>query len=63
MKRNGVALKTGKLVLGERRLSTSVTLPSDAGDGVYLVKHKACWADRTCDDGQVGLNVDSRMGM
>ncbi len=61
--RNGVALETGKLVLGEKMLSMSVMLPSDAGDGVYLVKYKACWADGTCDDGQFGFQVDSKMGM
>jgi methionine-rich copper-binding protein CopC len=61
--RDGVALKIGKPVIDEKMLSMSVTLPSDAGDGVYLVKYKACWAGGTCDDGQFGFKVDSKMGM
>ena len=61
--KDGVALKTGKLMLDGKMLSMSVTLPSDAGDGVYLVKYTACSADKTCDNGQFGFQVDSKAGM
>ena len=61
--KDGVMLKTGMLLLDAKMLSMSVTLPSDAGNGVYLVKYKACWADKTCDDGQFGFQVDAKAGM
>ena len=61
--KDGVALKTGKVMLDGKMLSMSITLPSDAGDGVYLVKYTACSADKTCDNGQFGFKVDSKAGM
>jgi methionine-rich copper-binding protein CopC len=61
--KDGVILKTGKLMLDAKMLSMSVTLPSEAGDGVYLVKYTACSADKTCDNGQFGFQVDSKAGM
>lgn len=53
----------GKVMLGERKLSMSAPLPKDAGDGLYVVKYKACWPDKSCHDGQFAFKVDSKMGM
>lgn len=51
----------GKVMLGERKLSMSATLPKDAGDGLYVVKYKACWPDKSCHDGLFAFKVDSKM--
>lgn len=51
----------GKVMLGERKLSLSATLPKDAGDGLYVVKYKACWPDKSCHDGLFAFTVDSKL--
>jgi plastocyanin len=50
----------GKVMLGERKLSMSTTLPKDAGDGLYVVKYKACWPDKSCHAGQFAFTVNSK---
>ncbi|MBI4790917.1 MAG: copper resistance protein CopC [Chloroflexi bacterium] len=59
--RDGAAVDVGKPTLGEKKLSLSATLPSNAGDGLYVVKYKACWPDRSCHDGVFAFTVDSKM--
>ncbi len=49
-----------KTVIASNKLSMSAVLPSNAGDGLYLVKYKACWPDRSCHDGQFAFIVDSK---
>ncbi len=49
-----------KTVLASNNLSMSAALPNDAGDGVYLVKYKACWPDKSCHDGAFAFVVDSK---
>jgi plastocyanin len=58
--RDGAPLTIGKTTLGDKKLSLSATLPKDAGDGLYVVKYKACWPDRSCHNGQFGFTVDSK---
>jgi len=60
--KDGAPVNPGKTVLGDRMLSMSATLPSNAGDGLYLVKYKACWPDKSCHEGQFAFKVDSKMG-
>ncbi len=50
----------GKVMLGERKLSLSATLPKDVGDGLFVVKYKACWPDKSCHDGLFAFTVDSK---
>ena len=50
-----------KAVLAADKLSMSVPLPSNASDGLYLVKYKACWPDKSCHDGLFAFKVDSKM--
>ena len=59
--REGAPVTTGKTTLGEKKLSLTATLPGDAGDGLYVVKYKACWPDRSCHDGQFAFTVDAKM--
>jgi plastocyanin len=49
-----------KTVLASNNLSMSAALPSDAGDGLYVVKYKACWPDKSCHDGVFAFVVDSK---
>jgi len=59
--KDGKALQFGKpTISGPNSLQLSATLPSDAGDGLYVVKYKACWPDRSCHDGQFAFTVDSK---
>lgn len=55
-------LTVGKVAFAANLLSMSATLPKDAGDGLYLVKYKACWPDKSCHEGQFAFKVDSKMG-
>lgn len=43
----------------ERSLMMSTTLPKTAGNGLYVVKYKACWPDNSCHDGQFAFTVKS----
>jgi len=45
------------------QFSIDAVIPSDASDGLYVVKYKACWPDRSCHEGQFAFRVDSKMGM
>jgi len=47
-------------ISGPNSLHLSSTLPSDAGDGLYVVNYKACWPDRSCHDGRFAFTVDSK---
>lgn len=59
--KGGNALQIGKpTISGPNSLHLSSTLPRDAGDGLYVVKYKACWPDTSCHDGQFAFNVDSK---
>ena len=59
--KDGASVQTGKTAIsGANSLHLSATLPGTAGDGIYLVKYKACWPDRSCHDGQFSFTVDSR---
>lgn len=55
------ALQIGKpAIYGPNSLHLSSTLLSDSGDGLYVVKYKACWPDRSCHNGQFAFTVDSK---
>ncbi len=49
-----------KTMLASNNLSMSAALPADAGDGLYVVKYKACWPDKSCHDGLFAFVVDSK---
>ncbi len=49
-----------KTALASNNLSMSAALPSDSGDGLYVVKYKACWPDKSCHDGVFTFVVDSK---
>ncbi|MBI3739347.1 MAG: redoxin family protein [Chloroflexi bacterium] len=58
--RAGAPLQTGAPAFGQNKISMSVGLPGDAGDGQYLVKFQGCLRDQTCNDGQFTFTVDSK---
>jgi methionine-rich copper-binding protein CopC len=55
-------IKPAKFAFDDKAVSMLVSLPMDAGDGTYLVKYTACWADKSCENGQFAFKVDSKMG-
>lgn len=58
--KDGKALQIGPpTISGPNSLHLSATLPSDAGDGEYVVNYKACWPDKSCHEGQFAFTVDS----
>lgn len=59
--KDGASVEAGKLALGSNKLSMTVSLPSMAGNGQYVVKYKACWPDRSCHDGLFAFVVDDKM--
>ena len=59
--KDGAPVSTGTVMLGDKMLSMSTTLPMNAGDGLYLVKYKACWLDKSCHDGQFAFQVGAMM--
>ena len=60
IEKDGVALQTPKPTFGDKKLSMSTTLPKGTGDGLYVVKYKACWPDRSCHNGQFAFKVASK---
>ncbi|MBI3740736.1 MAG: copper resistance protein CopC [Chloroflexi bacterium] len=54
-------IDAGKAVLAANKLSMSSSLPTSAGDGLFIVKYKACWPDRSCHDGLYAFKVDSNL--
>jgi plastocyanin len=59
--KDGKALPIGTpTISGPNSLHLSSTLPSDAGDGLYVVNYKACWPDRSCHDGRFAFTVNSK---
>lgn len=59
IERDGKKVEAGALEFDPRKIFISVALPPNQGDGLYLVKYRACFADDTCSDGRVGFRVDS----
>lgn len=57
IEKDGKEVKTGAGKLGDKRLSMSTEIPSDAGAGLYLIKYKACWPDNSCHNGQFAFAV------
>ena len=59
--KDGIALPIGTpTISGPNSLHLFSTLPSDGGDGLYVVNYKACWPDRSCHDGRFAFTVDSK---
>jgi plastocyanin/methionine-rich copper-binding protein CopC len=58
--KGGQPVSTGPITFGDRDLSISTTLPSDAGDGLYTVDYNACWPDQSCHKGRFAFYVDSK---
>ncbi len=54
-------IEAGKPVFTSNKLSMSANLPASSGDGVYVVKYKACWPDKSCHEGLFAFKVDSKM--
>ena len=59
---DGEPIAAGPTTLGQRKLSMAAALPSDAGDGLYVVAYTACWPDQSCHEGQFAFTVDSEKG-
>jgi len=59
--KDGAPVSVGNLMLGDKMLAMSATLPMNAGEGLYVVKYKACWPDRSCNDGQFAFLVGAMM--
>ncbi len=57
VEKDGKELVSGPGKLDEKRLGMSAELPQDAGAGVYVVKYKACWLDKSCHNGQFAFVV------
>ncbi|MBI3537324.1 MAG: copper resistance protein CopC, partial [Chloroflexi bacterium] len=53
---DGKSVDVGKLEIGQ--FSMQVNPPPNLGAGLYLVKYKACWPDRSCHDGQFAFRVE-----
>lgn len=62
VEKDGKALSIANPVFGDKRLSMTAALPSGSGEGLYVVKYKACWPDNSCHNGQFGFLVDSKTG-
>ena len=54
--RGGVSVTTGGTVISDDKLSLSVPVSADR-TGNYEVKYTACWADKSCHDGNYGFSV------
>ncbi|MBI3739348.1 MAG: copper resistance protein CopC [Chloroflexi bacterium] len=50
-----------KAIFASDKLSMTANLPTSAGDGLYVVKYKACWPDKSCHDGLFAFKIDSKM--
>jgi plastocyanin len=59
VEREGTSVELGELVFDPRNIYMSAPLPRELGDGLYLVKYRACFADSNCSDGQIGFRVDA----
>lgn len=57
IERDGKELKSAAGILGDKKLSMTSEIPSDAGAGLYLIKYKACWPDNSCHNGQFAFLV------
>lgn len=55
--RDGKELVSDLAKLDAKGMGMSIELPADAGAGVYVVKFKACWLDKSCHEGQFAFTV------
>ena len=58
--RNDQPVQVGSVVFGANKIAMSVSLPKDAGDGLYRVKFTGCFNDRTCADDQYTFRVNAQ---
>ena len=61
--KNGSPLDVGQTNITDDNLAMWVSLPGDAGEGVYSVEYRACWPDGSCHDGQFGFHVGDKAAM
>ena len=57
IEKDGKELKTAPGKLGDKKLVMTTDIPADAGAGLYLIKYKACWPDKSCHNGQFAFAV------
>ncbi len=57
--REGAAISVETVEFDPRRIYMSAPLPTELGDGLYLVQYTACFADAGCSEGQIGFQVDA----
>ncbi len=55
--KGGIMSDDVTLVISPDKLAMSVAVPASAGNGVYIVTYKACWADGSCSNGQFAFQV------
>ncbi len=60
VEKDGTPVEVGETVLGDKKLKMTAMLPMTAGDGLYLVKYKACWPDQSCHNGQFAFQVAAK---
>ncbi len=58
--RDGKPVQTGTLTFGQNKISISAALPSDAGDGKFLVRFSGVKSDQTVTAGEFTFTVDSK---
>ncbi len=49
----------GDILIEDVNTALKKNLKQQMPDGQYLVKYTACWADRSCNDGQFSFRIDS----
>ncbi|MBI4673262.1 MAG: cupredoxin domain-containing protein, partial [Chloroflexi bacterium] len=59
VERDGKPLAVGAVEFDARKIYMSARLLASEGDGLYVVKYRACVAGTTCSDGQFGFRVDA----
>ncbi len=56
---DGRILNVGAVEFDPRKIYMSAPLAESAGDGLYFVHYRACFAPQECSDGHIGFRVDS----
>jgi plastocyanin len=59
VERDGELVAVSAPEFDPRRIYMSARLPADLGDGLYRVNYRACFADSSCAEGQIGFQVNA----
>ncbi len=59
LERDGETLALAPTEFDARKIYMSAKLKAASGDGLYLAKYRACFANAGCSEGQIGFRVDA----